>query len=67
LGGKWTGVFWALVVVTGLLSPLAMKIAEVRRRLRPTAIAPILVLVGGLSLRWVLLLAGQASSYGLIR
>lgn len=64
LGGPHTGVFWALVVVTGLAVPFALELVETRRRAAPTLLAPALVLVGGLSLRWILLAAGQASSYG---
>ncbi len=37
-----------------------METAEQRRGLRPVAITSVLVLVGSLSLRWNLVLAGQA-------
>ncbi|MFZ4579923.1 MAG: NrfD/PsrC family molybdoenzyme membrane anchor subunit [Myxococcota bacterium] len=60
LGGRFTGAFWALVVLAGLLVPFALETVEGVRRLRPTVIAPVLLLVGGLSLRWLLVLAGQA-------
>jgi formate-dependent nitrite reductase membrane component NrfD len=66
LGGTWTGPFWALVVFVGLLAPFGLKAAEMHRRLPPVAVAPVLVLVGSLSLRWILVAAGQASSFGLI-
>jgi hypothetical protein len=46
---------------------MGLKIVEGARGLRPTTIGPVLVLIGGLSLRWVLLLAGQASTFGLPR
>jgi formate-dependent nitrite reductase membrane component NrfD len=59
LGGPYTAVFWSLVVVMGLLVPLAMDLVESRRHLAFTAAAPVLVLAGGLALRWVLLVAGQ--------
>jgi protein NrfD len=59
VGGPFTGAFWTLVVLAGLAVPLALEIIEVRRKLRPTLIAPVLILIGGLSLRWVLVLAGQ--------
>lgn len=59
LGGPFTAVFWSFVVVAGLLVPLAMDLAEARRHLRFTAAGPVLVLLGGLALRWVLLVAGQ--------
>jgi formate-dependent nitrite reductase membrane component NrfD len=60
-GGGYTAAFWALVVITGLVTPLAMEVAEARRGLRPAIVAPVLLLVGGLSLRWIFVLAGQAS------
>jgi protein NrfD len=66
LGGSWTGVFWSLVVIVGLVVPLAMEAAERRYHLRATVMTSILILIGGLSLRWILLAAGQVSSYGML-
>lgn len=66
LGGSWTGAFWALVVVLGLAVPLLLEIVEHKRRLRPTVMVSVLILVGGFALRWILLLAGQASSYNML-
>ena len=59
-GGWFTGWFWTLVVLAGLVTPLILELVEAQRGLRPTRVAPVLVLVGGLSLRWILVLAGQA-------
>jgi formate-dependent nitrite reductase membrane component NrfD len=59
LGGPFTGAFFALVVLAGLAVPAALGALELRLRLRPTLAAPALVLVGGLSLRWILVVAGQ--------
>ncbi len=59
LGGPYTAVFWSLVVVAGLLVPLAMDAFEARRHLRFSVVTPLLVLSGGVALRWVLLVAGQ--------
>jgi formate-dependent nitrite reductase membrane component NrfD len=58
-GGRFTALFWSLVVVAGLLVPLVMEGLEARRQLRHTAVAPVLLLLGGLSLRWIVVLAGQ--------
>ncbi|MGD8414678.1 MAG: polysulfide reductase NrfD, partial [Candidatus Latescibacterota bacterium] len=66
LGGPLTGVFWSLVVFVGLIVPLVMEVVERKRHLRPAVMTSILILVGGLSLRWILLVAGQASSYGFL-
>jgi formate-dependent nitrite reductase membrane component NrfD len=59
LGGPFTGPFFALVVLAGLAVPAALEVLEVRLHLRPTLVAPALVLVGGLSLRWIFVVAGQ--------
>jgi formate-dependent nitrite reductase membrane component NrfD len=60
LGGPYTAPFFALVVAGGLVVPSAMEFLERRLHLRVTAVAPVLVLVGGLALRWILVAAGQA-------
>lgn len=60
LGGPYTALFWSLVVLAGLTAPLIIEIVEGARKLSPTRVAPVLLLVGGLSLRWILLAAGQA-------
>ncbi len=61
LGGRFTAAFWTLVVAVGLLTPLALEVVESRKHYRPTLAAPVLILVGGLALRWIFVLAGQAS------
>ncbi len=60
LGGRFTAEFWSLVVIAGLLLPLGLEALEKRLRLRATVVYPVLVLLGGLSLRLVLVAAGQA-------
>jgi len=59
-GGPFTAVFWSLVVIAGLALPLFIELFEARRRIH-FALAPALVLIGGLSLRWILVLAGQSA------
>jgi protein NrfD len=66
LGGPYTAVFWSLIVVMGLLVPLAMEFLESRRQLSFVALVPVLILAGGLALRWILLAAGQASAFRLL-
>lgn len=58
-GGKFTALFWALVVFAGLVVPFLTEAVEARKHLRPTRAAPVLVLVGGLALRFILVSAGQ--------
>ena len=60
LGGRFTAVFWSLVVVAGLLLPFLIEALEVRKLAPASMLAPALVLVGGFTLRWVLVTAGQA-------
>ncbi len=60
LGGPYTALFWALVIMAGLAVPLVIELVEGARKLRPTRLAPALLLAGGLSLRWIIVLAGQA-------
>lgn len=66
LGGPYTAVFWSVVVVAGLLVPLVMEFLEARRHLPFVAVVPVLILAGGLALRWILLAAGQASAFRLL-
>ena len=60
VGGSYTATFWTLVVFAGLGVPLVLELVESRRHLRPTVMTPILILVGGIALRWILVSAGQA-------
>jgi len=66
LGGEYTAVFWSLVVFMGLLVPLTMEAIEARRHLPFVALVPVLILSGGLALRWILLVAGQHSAFRLL-
>ncbi len=59
-GGPYTAAFWALVITAGLVVPFIMESIEGIGKLRPTRLAPILLLAGGLALRWIIVLAGQA-------
>ncbi len=58
-GGDLTAPFWALVFVTGLAVPIALESIETLKKVKPTLAAPILILIGGLALRWILVHAGQ--------
>lgn len=63
IGGPYTAVFWALVVGAGILVPLLIQTLAVTHRIAHTKVAPVLVLLGGLALRFVLVYAGQASHW----
>jgi len=60
LTGRFAAEFLSLVVVVGLAVPLLLEVLEARLHLRTTLVAPALILVGGLALRWILVAAGQA-------
>jgi len=62
-GGPYTAAFWTLVVALGLLTPLIGEWLELRHGDIPGRLPAILVLVGGLSLRWILVYAGQLTSW----
>jgi protein NrfD len=63
LGGPYTAVFWVLVVGLGIVVPLLVQSLAVTHRIRHTALAPVLVLCGGLALRFVIVYAGQFSHW----
>ncbi len=63
LGGPFTAVFWVGVVGLGIVFPLAIQSLAVSHRIVHTPLAPLLVLAGGLVLRFVFVMAGQASHW----
>jgi formate-dependent nitrite reductase membrane component NrfD len=63
LGGPYTAVFWVFVVGFGVAVPLFIQLLAVNHRIRHTPVAPLLVLAGGLALRFVIVSAGQASHW----
>jgi len=63
LGGPYTAVFWVLVVGLGILLPLLLQALMVAHRIPHTVIAPLLVIGGGLALRFVIVSAGQYSHW----
>ncbi len=63
LGGPYTAVFWTFVVGLGLLLPLTAEVLELKGYKIPVQIPAILVLLGGLILRFIIVDAGQASRW----
>jgi formate-dependent nitrite reductase membrane component NrfD len=63
LGGPFTAVFWVGVVGLGIVVPLAIQSLAVTHRIVHTPLAPAMVLLGGLALRFVIVAAGQASRF----
>ena len=63
LGGPYTAVFWVFVVGLGILLPLLLQTLMASHRIPHTAVAPLLVIGGGLALRFVIVSAGQYSHW----
>ena len=63
LGGPYTAAFWTMVVGLGLVTPLVGEWLEHRHGVVPGRVAAALVLIGGFSLRWILVYAGQYSGW----
>jgi formate-dependent nitrite reductase membrane component NrfD len=59
--GPYALPFWGLVVVLGVLVPMAWQALELSHRIAHTVVPALLVLVGGFTLRWVMVNAGQLS------
>ena len=63
LGGPYTAPFWKFVVILGLAIPALLEILELKKYKIPVLIPAILVLFGGIMLRFIIAYAGQASRW----
>lgn len=63
LTGRYAAVFWVMVVGCGILLPLTIQFLQAQHRIRGTVVPAVLVIAGGLMLRFVLVAAGQASTW----
>jgi formate-dependent nitrite reductase membrane component NrfD len=63
LGGPWTAPFWVLVVGMGLIFPAILEILEIKKYKIPVVIPALLVLAGGIMLRFIIAYAGQESRW----
>ena len=63
LSGPFAAVFWVFVVGMGIVIPLFIQLLAVNQKIHHTPIAPIMVIVGGLILRFVIVSAGQLSHW----
>lgn len=62
-GGEYTAPFWIFVVVLGMILPAFLDILELRGFCVPAIIPMLLVLIGGITLRFLIAYAGQESHY----
>ncbi len=63
LSGPFGAAFWVGVVALGILIPLVIQLLAVEHRVAHTPVAPLLVIAGGLVLRFVIVQAGQVSHW----
>ena len=63
LGGPYTLPFWTIAVFTGMIVPGILEFLEIRGRSIPAYIPGLLILIGNISLRFIIVYAGQASRY----
>jgi len=63
LGGHHMPAFWAIVVGGGLIVPLLLAGFEIAKNRPLTRLSPVLVLIGGFTLRWIIVVAGQEASF----
>lgn len=63
LSGKYAAVFWVFVVGLGIIIPLLLQVLTIRSKIRHSVIPALMVIFGGLLLRFVIVYAGQYSHY----
>jgi formate-dependent nitrite reductase membrane component NrfD len=61
MSGRFAVAFWGVLVVLGIVVPLLLQGLELGHRIPHTVVPALLVLVGGYTLRWLMVNAGQAS------
>lgn len=61
VGGPFTAPFWVFVVGIGLLVPLLLQGLEVAKKVESRFVMPLMVLLGGLVLRYLIVQGGQLS------
>jgi formate-dependent nitrite reductase membrane component NrfD len=63
LSGAFAPTFWVFVIGLGIVIPLIVQLMAVNGTIAHTPVAPILVMGGGLALRFVIVSAGQFSHW----
>ena len=63
LDGPFAASFWVFVIALGIVIPLIIQLLAVNHKIHHTPIAPIMVIIGGLILRFVIVAAGQYSHW----
>ena len=63
INGPYAAAFWVFVIGIGIVIPLIIQLFAVNHKVQHTPVAPVLVLFGGLILRFVIVAAGQYSHW----
>ena len=63
LSGPYAPAFWVFVIFMGIAVPLVIQLLAVNHKIKHTPVAPIMVIAGGLILRFVIVYAGQYSHW----
>ena len=63
LTGAFASTFWVFVIGLGIIIPLIIQLLAVNHKIKHQPLAPVLVIVGGLVLRFVIVSAGQYSHW----
>ncbi len=61
ISGPYALPFWGIIVALGVVLPILLQGLELSHRIPHTVVPALLVLVGGYTLRWVMVNAGQMS------
>ncbi len=67
LSGRYAAVFWVFVIFIGILIPLLLQLLAVNHKIHHTPLAPILVITGGIILRFVIVYAGEYSHWFIVK
>lgn len=63
LSGQFASSFWVFVIGIGIVIPLIIQLLAVNHKVKHTALAPLMVIIGGLILRFIIVAAGQYSHW----
>jgi formate-dependent nitrite reductase membrane component NrfD len=63
LFGNFASSFWVFVIGFGIVIPLIIQLLAVNHKIKHTPIAPLMVIIGGLILRFIIVSAGQYSHW----
>lgn len=61
--GPYAAVFWIFVISMGIVLPLILQTLELQNHIRHTIAPSVLVIFGGIALRFILVYAGQQSHW----